>query len=194
MKRKQQLSDAIKALTDSKADLVLPLKIKMVELLFELMELKKDFGIFVILGWREKWQKYADTPDISQDIFALHQFNIMNIKHSHQKTGIARTMNFDGAILIDRAGNVLHSGAMIEGLRPRATAEKLNPGVADDLSSKFGFKRKVHMRHIAAITSSYLFKDTTVFTISEETDDLHIFEKGKIIFSTVSGEPVEKNS
>jgi DNA integrity scanning protein DisA with diadenylate cyclase activity len=44
------------------------------------------------------------------------------------------------------------------------------------------------MRHIAAITSSYLFKDTTIFTVSEETNALHIFENGKIVYSTVRGE------
>jgi DNA integrity scanning protein DisA with diadenylate cyclase activity len=100
------------------------------------------------------------------------------------------TINFDGAILIDDYGNILHSGTMIEGLHPRATADKLNPHRTIDLSSQFGFKRKVHMRHITAITSSYFFKDIIVFTISEETNDFHIFKNGKIIYSTVIGEQV----
>jgi hypothetical protein len=161
--------------------------------------------MFVILGWKAKWKRYADTPDASQDIFARRRVNIIKLKpptpaaavavaaaravrRQGRSESIVDTINFDGAILIDGRGNVLHSGAMIEGLHPRATARKLNPRRAADLSSQFGFKRKVHMRHIAAITSSYLFKGTTVFTISEESDDLHIFENGKIIYSTVRGE------
>jgi DNA integrity scanning protein DisA with diadenylate cyclase activity len=156
--------------------------------MLNLMRERKSFGMFVVLGWKNKWQKYADTPDDHQDIFARHHINIMKIKPARQRSGITKTINFDGAILIDRHGNILNSGAMIEGLRPRATAKKLNPNRTGDLSSQFGFKHKVHMRHIAAITSSYLFKNTTIFTVSEETNDLHIFENGKIIYSTVRGE------
>jgi hypothetical protein len=172
------------------------LKSKMAELMLNLMRRRKKFGMFVILGWKAKWQRYADTPDASQDIFARHHINIMKLKPTARAKndgngGMVSTINFDGAILIDGRGNVLHSGAMIEGLRPRATAHKLNPHRAADLSAQFGFKRKVHMRHIAAITSSYLFKGTTVFTISEETDDLHIFEDGRIIYSTVRGEQMK---
>jgi DNA integrity scanning protein DisA with diadenylate cyclase activity len=182
------------SLSQSKTIAPFAVKSKMAELILDIMQQKKNFGMFVIVGWKNKWQRYADTPDASQDIFALHQTNIMKIKSEMQtrkKSGITKTVNFDGAILIDRRGNILRSGAMIEGLRPRATAHKLNPSATADLSAQFGFKRKVHMRHIAAITSSYLFKGTTVFTVSEETGDLHIFENGKIIHSTVRGEPVK---
>ena len=185
----KQLKKAQTALEWSKTEIPFVSKAKMTELVFNMMKERKNFGLFVILGWKNRWQKYADTPDASQDIFASHHTNIMKIVlKPEKKSGIIKTVNFDGAILIDRNGNVLHSGAMIEGLRPRATAHKLNPDGAGDLSSQFGFKQKVHMRHIAAITSSYLFKNTTIFTVSEENNSLHIFQDGKIIYSTVPGE------
>ena len=198
MNPKKELKSVERAFTrSSNAAVPFALKMRMAELMVNLMQYRKNFGMFVIVGWKAKWNRYADTPDANQDIFARHKANIMALapvlqkddaKKEKQKQGIVSTINFDGAILIDGRGNVLHSGAMIEGLRPRATARKINPGRTGDLSSQFGFKCKVHMRHIAAITSSYLFKDTTIFTISEETDDLHIFENGKIIYSSVKGE------
>jgi DNA integrity scanning protein DisA with diadenylate cyclase activity len=183
-----QLRRIEKALAAS-STAALPVKLRMAEVILRLMERRKKFGLLVILGWRNQWKSYADTPDISQDLFAQRRINIMKIPERTPRNGnIVNTVNFDGAILIDARGNVLHSGTMIEGLRPRATAHKLSPRPAPDLSSHFGFKRKVHMRHITAITSSYTFRGTTVFTVSEETDDLHIFEGGKIVYSTVRGE------
>lgn len=197
MNIQQQLKKIERSLAHSKTAVPFALKMRMAELMVNLMQYRKKFGMFVIVGWKSKWNRYADTPDAHQDIFVRRQVNILALapvsqkddrKKEKQKQSIVNTINFDGAILIDAHGNVLHSGAMIEGLRPRATARKLDPRPAADLSSQFGFKRKVHMRHIAAITSSYLFKGSTVFTISEETDDLHIFEHGKIIYSSVKGE------
>jgi len=176
----------------AKSPLPLDLKLRMAAIVLRLSERRKKhkrFGLFIILGWKNAWRSYADTPDISQDIFAQRRINIMEAPRQRlQNGGIVKTVDFDGAILIDPRGNVLHSGAMIEGLRPRATARKLNPRRAPDLSAQFGFRRKVHMRHIAAITSSYIFKGTTVYTISEESDDMHIFENGRIVYSTVRGE------
>lgn len=194
MKQKslQRLREIEKAFMLSRNELPLPLKLRMAEILLRLMERRKKIGILVILGWREKWRSYVDTPDISQDLFAQRGINIMEIPTRRtrrlSKDNITNTVHFDGAILIGPRGNILHSGTMIEGLRPRATAQKLNSHASPDLSTRFGFKRKVHMRHITAITSSYTFKGTTVFTISEESDDLHIFEGGRILYSTVRGE------
>jgi hypothetical protein len=202
------LSRIAKALAQSSAPSFapLPVKLRMAEIVLHLRERKKKFGLFVILGWKSKWKGYADTPDILQDLFAQRHINIMKIpernapanvtRHSGgrrpSKGNIVNTVNFDGAILVDPRGTVLHSGTMIEGLRPRATAHKLNPRHLPDLSAQFGFRHKVHMRHIAAIVSSYEFPGTTVFTVSEETDDLHIFESGRIVYSTVRGEGMLK--
>jgi len=146
------------------------------------MNRKSGFGLFIILGWQNKWRKYTDLPDSGQDIYVKHHQNILKHHYSH-KYDIETTMNFDGAILIDKKGNIVHSGIIIEGLRPRVIANKINPGHFKDLSEQFGFSEKVHSRHLSAITVSYIFKGTTVLTVSEENNTLHIYEAGKIIYS-----------
>ena len=121
-------------------------------------------------------------PDMKQDIYKKHHQNLLKHYHGH-KHDIETTVNFDGAILVDRTGNVLHSGTMIEGLRPKEVANKINPGKFNDLSEQFGFKTKVHLRHLSAISASYIFKGTTIFTVSEENDSFHVFENGRIMYS-----------
>ena len=158
------------------------LRIKTSKIILQLMNRKSGFGLFMILGWQSKWDKYVDMPDIKQDIYKKHHQNLLKHYHSH-KHDIETTINFDGAILVDRDGNILHSGAMIEGLRPKEVAHKINPGKFKDLSEQFGFNTKVHLRHLSAISASYIFKDTTVFTVSEENDSFHVYEGGKIIYS-----------
>ncbi len=174
-------------LKKSRIKLPISLKLKLAELILNLMvRRKKRFGLFIILGWKNKWKKFTDVSDITQDIFTHHHVNIMNIKigeRRHYDIGI--TVNFDGAILINNRGEIVHSGVIIEAMRPGIVANKINPGHFKDLSEQFGFKKKVHLRHLTAITASYVFKNTTVFTVSEETSSFHIFEKGRIIYSTV---------
>lgn len=168
----------------SKVDLPISLKIKTAELLLNLMSDKKNFGLFVILGWQDKWQEYTDVSDSTQDIFLKHHINVADIEnHADWYSQVESTVGFDGAILIDGNGEIVHSGVMIEGMRPRIVAAEINPGSFPDLSDQFGFKHKVHTRHLSAITSSYVFKNTTVFTVSEENGTFHIFEAGKIIYS-----------
>lgn len=183
----------------SRVPLPLEVKLKVARLCLILRRRRKKFGLFIILGWRQKWHKFAITPDSSQDIFAKHHINIMSpnprgtLLPRRRRREIVKTINFDGAILISALGNVLHSGTMIEDLKPKEAAEKINPHhPSPDLSALFGFKQKVHMRHLAAITSSFIFKGTTVFTVSEETGHLHIFERGKIVYSTVEEERMRK--
>lgn len=158
------------------------LRIKTSKLILHLMNRKRGFGLFMVLGWQNKWNKYIDMPDTRQDIYKKHHQNLLKHYHSH-KHDIETTVNFDGAILVDKNGNILHSGAMIEGLRPKEIANKINPGKFKDLSEQFGFKEKVHLRHLSAISASYIFKGTTIFTVSEENDSFHVYEGGKIIYS-----------
>ncbi len=187
---KRHLSKINKIFGDTKSTKKRPLESELAEIVLHLRKThKKKFGLFVIFGWRNKWNKnYADVPDMSQDIFVKRHLNISKFyKNSSKK--IATTINFDGAILIDSSGNILHSGIIIEGLRPRNLANKISPlGQGHDLSARLGFKKKVHSRHLSAIAASYQFKGAIVFTVSEETGDLHIFENGRILFSTVKGE------
>jgi len=158
------------------------LRLKTSKIILQLMNRKRGFGLFVILGWKSRWNKYTDMPDMQQDIYKKHHQNLFKHYHSH-KHDIETTVNFDGAILIDAKGNIVHSGIIIEGLRPGVVADRINPGKFKDLSEQFGFKGKVHSRHLSAITASYIFQGTTVFTVSEENDSFHVFENGKIIYS-----------
>jgi len=173
-----------KALRDSKVKLPLEMKIRMSRLILNLMNRRDGFGLFVILGWKNGWSKFTDMPDSRQDIYAKHPVNVMEAgKRGNNNHDIESTVNFDGAILVDNKGNILHSGIMIEGLKPKEIAKKINPGKFKDLSEQLGFKEKVHLRHLSAISASYIFKNTTIFTVSEESDSFHIFEGGKIMYS-----------
>jgi len=162
-------------------------KVKLSEMILRLKNSrKKRFGLFIVFGWKNDWNReHADISDSSQDIFAKNKIDVFR-KTSFKK--IVSTINFDGAILIDKNGIIRHSGMIISQISPRALANELSKNSKEDLSTRLGFRKKVHTRHLAAITTSWTLKDTTVFTISEETGDIHIFEKGQIIFSTVPAE------
>lgn len=185
-KIKKTILEIAKVLKKSKTSVATGSKLKVSEVILNIMARRKRFGLFVILGWQSKWHKYTDISDAGQDIFNKHHTNLFTrtcpTKNSHHD--IATTLDFDGAILVDKNCVVTHSGVVIEGLRPSVVANKLNPGNFRDLSEQFGFRGKVHTRHLSAITSSYVFPGTTVLTVSEETGDFHIFEEGKIIYST----------
>ena len=161
------------------------LKKRLGRLILDLMNRRDGFGLFVILGWEGKWNKFTDVPDNNQDIYGKHSINLNVVEMGKPDIhyDIETTISFDGAILVDRNGNILHSGIMIEGLRPKEVANEINPGKFRDLSEQFGFKTKVHLRHLSAISASYIFKNTTVFTVSEEPGAFHIFEGGRIISS-----------
>jgi len=169
-----------KKLDGSSVDLAMSLKLKTAEAVLRLMTRKDEFGMFVILGWQSKWNDYLDISDSAQDIFATDHHGIAEDEtfHGHD---IGATVDFDGAILIDRRGTLIHSGVMIEGMRPRAIADKINPGKFTDLSEQLGFSGKVHTRHLTAIAASYVFKGTTVYTVSEESGSMHIYEGGRIV-------------
>lgn len=169
------------ALRNSKIKFPEKLRSKTAKIIFKLMNRKRAFGLFVIIGWQDKWNKYIDVPDDRQDVYVKRRQNILE-HYSNHKYDIEKTINFDGAILIDAKGNVVHSGIIIEGLRPRVVADKLNPGKFNDLSEQLGFSEKVHSRHLSAIAASYIFKGTTIYTVSEESDTFHVFEGGKIIY------------
>lgn len=172
-----------KAMARSKVNLPFLLKKRLSRLILRLMNRRDGFGLFVILGWEDDWNKFTDMPDSKQDIYAKHHINVMEVGKKDVHYDIESTVNFDGAILVNKKGEILHSGLMIEGLKPKEVANRINPGEFKDLSEQFGFKTKVHLRHLSAISASYIFKNTTVFTVSEETDAFHIFEGGEIIYS-----------
>lgn len=180
----KKIFEIIEVFKKSAVGLPVSLKMKTAELILHLMKNQKNFGLFIILGWQDKWQEYTDISDSTQDIFVKHHINVADIEnHADWYREVESTVGFDGAILINSSGNIVHSGVMIEGLRPRIVAAEINSGNFSDLSDQFGFRRKVHTRHLSAITASYIFENTTIFTVSEEANDMHIFEAGKIIYS-----------
>ncbi len=187
-KSREELLAIEVALARSATPIPLATKARLAHVILRTMERRAEpFGLFVILGWSKRWQRYAVTPDIRQDVFAGRHIGAhtnASDSENEEARNVAATVNFDGAILVDRHGEILHSGVMIEGLWPCATANKIRPGKFSDLSAQFGFKEKVHTRHLTAITASHTFKGTTVFTVSEESGSIHVFENGKILYET----------
>src|SRR3989338_7926985 len=152
-KIQRQLQKIASPILNSRVTVPFPVKMRVAELILNLMyRRKKHFGLFVIVGWQRKWNDNLDISDSEQDIFAKHHTDIMNMTKSQiRHYAISTTVNFDGAILINKNGEILHSGVLIEGLRPKVVAHKINPGTFKDLSEQFGFKNKVHTRHLSAI-------------------------------------------
>lgn len=167
----------------SKTHISLNTKLMLSEVVLNVMNRRRAFGLFIILGWNNQWDSFTDVPDSNQDIYKKHHVNLRDLVKEGKHYRVESTLDFDGAILIDKGGNILDSGIIIEGLRPKVIANKIHPGKFKDLSEQFGFRGKVHSRHLSAITASYIFKGTTVFTVSEENDSFHVFENGKIVYS-----------
>lgn len=166
----------------------LKLKIHHVLSLFQ-KEVRRPFGILLVLGWQKKWKKkFAGFPDISQDIFRSSRVNAAEDSEERILEVLHKTVDFDGAVLVDTRGKFVASGVYLENMRPNEVATIVHSGSSVDLSTAFGFKKKVHMRHLAGIAASYILKGTTVFVISEEDRSMRVFEEGKIIWSTVKKE------
>lgn len=178
----RRLERLARELDGSRVKLPLALKLRVAELAFDMMARRKRFGLFVIAGWRPVWRSYLDISDSRQDLFAERTVDLMRYGSGKRAwRALTSTADFDGAILVDPDGVIVHSGAMIEGMRPGAVARRLYPGAFADLSEQFGFRRKVHTRHLTAIAASHAFKGTTVYTVSEEDGSFHVYEAGRII-------------
>ena len=166
------------------------LKLKIYEAILLLRaRIKRPFGLFIVLGWRREWSdRYVVIQDATQDIFQNKHVHLQKLSLSETARIIRQTIDFDGAILICRDGTILHGGVYLENLKPKEVAHFLHPGRAEDMSSAFGFAKKVHARHIAAITASYVLRHSTVFVLSEEDRSARILEGGRIVWSTVREE------
>lgn len=157
---------------------------------------RKPFGLLIVLGWQEKWSKeYALMTDLQQNIFRYKPRLFLGRTMNWMMNTISRTRYFDGAILIRRKGYASASGVFLTNLRPALLVEHLEHKMEHDLSKTLGFKEKVHSRHLVAITASWQLKQTTVYTVSEETRTIRIYEDGRIIYSTIPEEiwqPIEE--
>lgn len=151
---------------------------------------KRPFGMIVVLGWRREWdEKYASLPDATQNVFQNRKADISNFSQDRVAEMLSEIADFDGAVLLNRRGEAVASGMYLENMSPKKVAETLFQGRSQDLSSAFGFRKKVHTRHLAAIAASYLLEGTTVFVVSEEDGSIRIMEHGRIIWSTMKREP-----
>ncbi len=173
----------------SRNDIDPRLKIKILEILKLLIKKsKKPFGMIIILGWRREWnEKYAAILDETQNMFEDKNYNLKDLSLQKAVKLFLSLKDFDGAVLINREGKIIASGVYLINLNPKKCLEKLKLK-GEDLSEAFGFKEKVHTRHITAITASLLLDNTTVFTVSEESQTIRIYENGKIIYSTLKAE------
>lgn len=150
---------------------------------------RKPFGLLIILGWRQRWHKrHAVLTDIQQDIFRYRPRLLFTRPLKRVIETIRKTKYFDGAILIRRKGYASASGIFLTNLRPNLLVEHMGHKLARDFSQTLGFKEKVHSRHLIAITASWQLKETTIYTVSEETKTIRVYEDGRIIYSTIPKE------
>ncbi len=172
----------------------LELKIKIAQIILDIRKrIRKRFGLLVVLGWRREWdKKHAAVLDANQNIFKNLHLDLKKGSFKENLEAIKKTIDFDGAILISPEGIILRSGIYLENIHPKKAAKVIHPNAAEDLSTAFGFVKKVHTRHLIAITGSYVLKDTTFFVFSEEDRSVRIMERGKIVWSTIKSE-VNKN-
>ena len=146
---------------------------------------KKPFGLLVILGWQEKWRENSLITDTRQNIFQKKPVMIFEKSPESVAKLLKKTKLFDGALLIRKDGTLCDSGIYLTGLEPGLLIAHLGIKLEGDLSSTLGFREPVHSRHLIAITASWQFSETTVYTISEETKVIRIYENGRIIYSTI---------
>ncbi len=149
----------------------------------------KPFGLLIILGWRKKWQrKYSLITDLQQNIFQHKPKRLFNQPFKRAIKIIRKTKYFDGAILVRQNGLISASGIYLTGLQPGLLIEHLGQKMDRDFSQVLGFKEPVHSRHLVAITASWQLKGTTVYTVSEESKIIRVYENGRIIYSTIPEE------
>lgn len=166
------------------------LKLRVYYLLKDLQKIhRQSFGMIIVLGWDDKWlDNYASILDSDQNLFSARNFDIKSAADEEVLKTLGKTADFDGAIFMTKEGVITASGMYLENMKPKELSKVLNSQKSGDLSSVFGFVKKVHTRHLTAIAASYWLKDATVYVVSEEDDSLRVFEGGKIVWSTVSGE------
>ena len=68
-----------KTLKQSKMKVSLNIKLALSEIVLNTMNRRRAFGLFVILGWNDKWNSFTDTPDSGQDIYKKHHVNLKDL-------------------------------------------------------------------------------------------------------------------
>lgn len=147
----------INVLAHSKDGASPELKLKIYQTLKRLEKRRRNpFGMIIVLGWKQSWfEKYASVTDKGQDLFESRPFDFTHASEERALEKLSETAGFDGAILMNSRGEIIASGMYLESMAPKKVAGILNPGKTQDLSAAFGFVKKVHARHMAAISASY---------------------------------------
>lgn len=180
----------VQAFGSSGTEAYIALRFDVYKILQRLIRRRKNpFGMLVVLGWKKEWlEEFASFPDSTQNLFAKKSYALRT--HSFERTLelFTELSYFDGAVLMNPRGEMIASGVYVENIHPKEVAQEIAPAKAEDLSEAFGFMKKVHTRHLTGIACSHVLQGTTVYAISEEHEALRIFEKGKIIYSTIRSE------
>ena len=94
--------------------------------------------------------------------------------------------NCDGAIIVDDTGTVVRVGAQLISLDTRKLTKerKKEYGKNENPSALFGFGSQVGTRHTSALVATHKYPGIKAITLSEESDDVRVYKKGRIIAST----------
>ncbi|MBI5797989.1 DNA integrity scanning protein DisA nucleotide-binding domain protein [Candidatus Woesearchaeota archaeon] len=94
--------------------------------------------------------------------------------------------NCDGAVLVDNKGKILRVGAQLTNLDTRKLLRerKKEFGNLENPALILGFGVDVGTRHTTALVASHKHEGSKVITLSEESGDIRVYSKGKIISTT----------
>ena len=102
----------------------------------------------------------------------------------------------DGAVLVFGSGRIYKTDVYLRGIDPQrilGTTRKSKQAPGAETAHLLGFRDEhVGTRHMTAIGASYQMKGSVIVTLSEETANIRVFYKGRIIFSTMPEEYEQK--
>jgi hypothetical protein len=175
--------------TYSSADIPHNLKLRMFDILDNLRNnFYVDNGYIIVLGY-EPYMNWVNPMD--EDIFKGRCYNLKDddivckLYGMHNRGKCKKHIN--GAILIDKKANILHSGMYLK-VDPEKVLEDMCVPNDSTLSERFGFKRKVGTKHIIGISASFRMPNTICYILSKESKEIMLFEKGKILYSPIHTE------
>lgn len=149
----------------------------------------KHLGVSIAVGYQP--ENYAYVLPMDDDYFAERESTIYQPDIADQIA--AAGGEFDGGITMDDDGNILEGGVMFTS-NPKQVLEDMGIPNSRKLPVRFGFNEPVGTRHISAISASYRIPNALIFILSEETNTVRTFYRGKIISSPHAEEIVEPQS
>lgn len=138
----------------------------------------------------------SETPGYTRFISNGEYTHKGVIYHGQDFTGnnlykmLKKLMHIDGAVLVGEDKRIEKVRAIISTPKLEDTMKDF-PGTYYDEGSHYktlGFKDPVSTRHISAALGSLYMPQTLAITLSAETGNIRIYNKGRIIHSTVPSE------